>query len=503
MRARATARSLAACALVAALFVTAPPAEAKPFCLGRKATIVGGASTTIRGTKKADVIVGTDADDTIAGLGGNDRICGGLGNDAIFGQGGIDLLLGEAGGDQLSGGPGNDRIDGGVVDSFGNADYVNYFPSKVGVTVNLAAGTATSEGEGSDKIKHIENVFGSKFNDNITGSEARNFIQGLGGNDVIHGAGGLDIIFDGVGGETPAVDGNDQIDGGPGPDAVHYGASPAAVTVNLAMGSATGDGSDQLQAIEGVFGSNFDDTLTGNAERNLLLGGAGNDRLDGGPSNDAAGFWFASAPVTANLATDTASGEGNDQLLNIEGLLGTVLFDDTLTGDDSNNLLDGDGGDDKLFGMGGNDWMTGGAGNDQIDGGAGDYDMADFSTSAFQEVAPAVDVDLQSGNATGQGTDKLTAMEAVYGSDAADIMAGDDGPNTFFGLGGDDDIGAAGGEDRIDGGDGNDSADGGEDTDKCRNVETQFGCENLDTSELPEHPVQKDAAEIASYRRNF
>jgi Ca2+-binding RTX toxin-like protein len=482
------------------VLVPSSPAAAKAFCLGRKATIVAQSNFT-KGTKKADVIVGTSGDETILGGGGNDRICGGAGVDALFGQGGVDIIAGEEDGDQLSGGAGNDVLDGGTDAAGLSGDYVNYFPSKAAVTVNLSSGTAT--GEGTDKLKRIENVFGSNFADLIGGSDATNLIQPLGGNDVVHSGAGLDIIFDGTGGETPAVDGDDQLDGGDGPDAVHYGSSPAAMTVHLGNGTATGDGTDQLTGLEGAFGSNFDDSLTGDGARNLLLGGLGNDRLDGGPANDAIGFWFSSLPINADLGTGTATGEGNDTLVNAEGLLGSVLNDDTLRGNESNNLLDGDGGNDKLFGLGGDDWITGGAGNDTIDGGAGTYDIADYSTTAFQEVTAAVDVDLLAGTASGQGNDTIAGIEAVFGSAENDFLAGDGGSNTFFGGPGDDQIGAAEGDDRIDAGLGVDDVDGGDGVDKCRNAETAFSCENQDANEVPAHPVQKDAEDISQYRRNF
>lgn len=495
--------------IIAAIFVAtvvlpATPATAKVFCLGRKATKVGtsGADTLV-GTKKDDVIVGMGGDDTIFGKGGNDRMCGSEGTDALFGQGGKDLLDGEEGGDQVSGGKGDDVLDGGVDDDLSGGDYVNYFPSLTPVTLNLAAGIAT--GEGRDKLRGIENVFGSPLADSIGGDDETNLIQPLGGDDQVRAGGGLDIVYDGTGGDAPAVDGDDKIDGGEGPDAVYYGNSPAAVQVDLALGAAAGDGTDEIAGIEGIFGSSFDDTLSGNGQRNLLLGAMGDDHLDGRGANDAAGFWASPGPVSADLSTDSATGaEGNDELTSIEGLLGSVFFSDTLRGDDANNLLDGDGGDDQLFGMGGNDWMTGAAGNDQIDGGAGDFDLADYSSNAFQQVSTAVDVDLFTGAASGgAGNDNLTGIEAVAGSSEGDVLAGDQGANVFFGGGGDDDVGAGGGDDKIDGGPGVDNADAGEGIDKCRNVETTEGCENENAQDISSHPIEQDAADIALYRRNI
>lgn len=500
---RVVAASLAA--LLGSAVVAAPPTSAAPvLCLGKKATKVGtNGNDVLKGRKKkVDVIAGLGGNDTIQGLGKGDLLCGGPGNDVLFGQGGNDKLSGDDGSDQISGGKGNDVIDGGAGVGLGGGDYANYFLSPAAVTVNLAAGSS-SGGEGTDVLIGIENVFGSRFDDQIAGDDGTNALYGLTGDDEIHAGGGLDIMFSGDGSATPALDGNDLLDGGTGPDAVHYGASPAAMNVDLAAGTATGDGNDQLIGIEGVFGSELADTLAGDAERNLFLGGRGSDHIDGRGAGDAAGYWFETAPVTANLGTGVATvGPDTDTLVNIEGLLGTVAFNDSLTGDDQNNYLDGDGGDDHLDGMGGNDWLVGALGDDRIEGGAGDYDLADFSNTAFLEVVAPVEVDLDEGFATGQGEDDVFDVEAVYGSEGDDIIYGDDFNNKLFGLGGNDQISAGAGDDFLDGGDGNDQGSGDAGADNCRNIESLLDvCEG--TGGADSHPLLDEAQLQASYRRNF
>jgi Ca2+-binding RTX toxin-like protein len=97
---------------------------------------------------------------------------------------------------------------------------------------------------------------------------------GTGGNDTFLGSAGADTMR-----------------GGKGTDTVDYSSSPAGVTVllDLARGwlrlPGTGSGGDaagdRLYDIENIVGSSFSDTLNGNAERNRLDGGAGNDRLTG------------------------------------------------------------------------------------------------------------------------------------------------------------------------------------------------------------------------------
>jgi Ca2+-binding RTX toxin-like protein len=63
-------------------------------------------------------------------------------------------------------------------------------------------------------------------------------------------------------------------------------AAAGFVIVNLAQGSASGDGSDTLISIEDVIGSDGADNIIGSSVGNDLSGGAGNDMLNGGAGND-------------------------------------------------------------------------------------------------------------------------------------------------------------------------------------------------------------------------
>jgi Tol biopolymer transport system component len=91
-----------------------PSFEYRFQCKKRKATIVDGdGKATIKGTRKADVIVANAGNDVIKGLGGNDYICGGDGNDTIKAGAGNDVVVGEAGADKLLGGKGEDELKGG------------------------------------------------------------------------------------------------------------------------------------------------------------------------------------------------------------------------------------------------------------------------------------------------------------------------------------------------------------------------------------------------------
>jgi Ca2+-binding RTX toxin-like protein len=80
----------------------APLAQTSASCVGRAATIVGGAGADrLTGSRGSDVIVGGRGNDRIGGGGGNDLICAGPGNDRVAGGGGNDRLLGGRGGRPL------------------------------------------------------------------------------------------------------------------------------------------------------------------------------------------------------------------------------------------------------------------------------------------------------------------------------------------------------------------------------------------------------------------
>ncbi|MGF1626186.1 MAG: hypothetical protein ACFCVH_14985, partial [Alphaproteobacteria bacterium] len=82
--------------------------------------------------------------------------------------------------------------------------------------------------------------------------------------------------------------------GGEGIDTVSYAGSDAGVTINLGKVTAAcfsegigghADG-DVLNGFENVYGSVYDDTLTGDDGDNVLWGNGGNDVLTGGAGDD-------------------------------------------------------------------------------------------------------------------------------------------------------------------------------------------------------------------------
>jgi Ca2+-binding RTX toxin-like protein len=278
--------------VVLSQLVSLSPAQAAPRCFGKVATIVGtNGNDRINGTNGSDVIAARGGHDLIGGQGGKDFVCAGggddevggdAGKDKVNGQGGDDLVFGGGGNDLLLGGgsfnvlvgnAGNDKLIGGSSMDFlfgqagndlldgrgGIFDRVIFVFSPGGVTVNLTLGQA-SGADGTDTIREVEDVEGSRFNDVLTGNDLLNFIFPL--------------------------DGNDTVDGGPGEDLVSFDGATGPVTMTMTSGTGPGEGSDTFVNMEALQGSEFGDFLDGDALPNVLIGRGGNDDIEGFEGDD-------------------------------------------------------------------------------------------------------------------------------------------------------------------------------------------------------------------------
>jgi Ca2+-binding RTX toxin-like protein len=161
-----------------------------------------------------------------------------------------------------------------------------------------------------------------------------------------------------------------------------------------------------------------------------------------------------------------------DQIPTIVGTRG----DDLLIGTVGDDVIAGLGGNDVILGSWGNDVICGGDGDDRITAGVGlfDFDLVSgdqgddhivvggTSTAVVYALAPGpVSVDLERGTVTGWGTDTLTGVHSVVGSEFDDVIRGNDRFNCLDGLAGDDVLLGLGGEDCLYGGTGDDTVDGG------------------------------------------
>ncbi|MGP1677854.1 MAG: putative Ig domain-containing protein, partial [Burkholderiales bacterium] len=153
-----------------------------------------------------------------------------------------------------------------------------------------------------------------------------------------------------------------------------------------------------VKGVKNAYGNSGDDTLTGDADANWLVGGQGSDTFDAGAGDDMliidaadlqanihAGDGFdmvqvvGTEGVTLNLAQAevevVAGGTGDD--IFIGGGRSSVFIrandgDDIVIGGAANDALSGENGNDLIDGGAGNDVIRGGRGQDQLMGGAGD-----------------------------------------------------------------------------------------------------------------------------------
>jgi Ca2+-binding RTX toxin-like protein len=440
----------------------------------------------------------------LIGTEGDDRLFGGDDDDSLYGLGGSDLLRGLDGDDWLEGGDGDDNLYGGAgADTLAGGagtDVLNYGNSAAGVSVNLTtSATRGGSAEGDVLLDSFEIVRGSLFDDTLIGDAGDNALRGLAGDDILRGLAGADVLDGGDGADL--LDGGDADDilrggrggdsliGGTGLDLVSYAFSDAAVTIDLAAGTAHGgfaEGDLFLDRVEILDGSLFADRLAGSAEADalngldgddaldgadgddVLDGGVGADSLTGGVGIDTVDYAHSQAGIAIDLAAGTAHGgdaEGDSFGDAIEILRGS-RFADTLTGDAAANTLFGAAGTDTLDGGDGDDVLDGGAGADHLVGGAG----IDTVSYADSPVGPTIN--LTTGVSTGGDAegDVLNGIEIVEGSRLRGIsLTGDDGINilrglgainSFNGMGGDDIATGADYFDSFRGGGGNDRLDG-------------------------------------------
>ena len=382
---------------------------------------------------------------------GIENVQGSQADDALAGNSGANILNGNGGDDTFDEGSAisnDDVLNGGPHGAQGDA--VSYAGRGAQVTVDLTASTnnAGEAGE-NDDVSLVENVTGGLAGDTLTGSSGVNrlsggaggdTINGNAGNDQIAGGGGLDILDGGADddsfdeGGTAIGDANDSITGGGhgvGGDTVSYaGRGASQVTVDLTPETNNGGESgeeDDIKQVENATGGDGIDTITGNADGNVLIGGAGVDTIDGAAGGDTL--------------------QGNDGDDSITGGTGT----DALTGGDGNDTF--------------HEGATGaGNGNDQIDGGTGAETTGDTLSYAARPAGQAVTVDLatatNNAGSTGENDDPSN-IENATGGEGGDTLTGDGGVNTLTGGAGGDTLTGGLEADVLAGGDGDDTFDEG------------------------------------------
>lgn len=377
--------------------------------------------------------------DTISGF---ENVNGSPQEDHITGDSGENVLSGNGGPDVLNGGGDDDVLRPGtgfnVLDGQAGDDFVSYGDA-AGVEVDLTAGTAVVGSE-QDSLTSTEGVFGSPNDDVLQGSPGNDTLDGNGGDDALEGRGG-----------------NDLLKGSAGTDTITYAGAPAGASVNVGnLGALDGYGGlDSFNSTSEIFeGSDFADTLVGGSGADDLRGGegadtfegkAGADSFDGGPGADTATYVNAAAGVTVSTGADGATDDGDgsaDTFDSVQNIVGSGFADD-ISGTSLPNNFNGGGGDDVLMGQDGDDTLTGGGGTDTV---------------LFIPGLDSVNANLSTGTSTGEGTDSLTGIENLTGTNGADTLVGDGADNVLEGSMGTDLLQGGGGDDELAGGDGTDTA---------------------------------------------
>lgn len=393
----------------------------------------------------------------------------------LTGNSAVNTLNGGAGSDTMDGGAGADTMIGGL----GNDTYVVDDTGDI-VTENLNEGTDTVNSSITYALgANVENlVLTGTANINATGNSLNNTLAGNSGNNVIDGGTGIDTMIGGMGNDTYYVDnigdtvieaagegsdrvnasvtyamddnvdtlrlmgaaaidgtgntlnnviyagiGDNVMDGGAGTDSVSYYYATTGVTVDLEMTTAQatgGSGSDTVLNFENLYGSNYNDILSGNSGSNYIDGYSGADTMMGGMGNDTYVVENVGDVVTeaANEGSDTVNTSISYTLGdNVENLRLTAMTAINGTGNALNNTI---------FAGGGSNIMDGGAGIDTL--------SYYYATSGV-----TVDLSVATAQATGGSeSDTLLNFENLYGSLYNDILRGSSGNNVFNGYSGTD-----------------------------------------------------------------
>lgn len=465
----------------------------------------GGGDDVLTGGAGNDTLYGESGNDTMIGGAGDDTYYVGSSGDIIIelADEGVDTVssslssttlwdnvenlvitsssaangYGNASDNVIYSGAGNNIMDGGL----GN-DTASYTASIVGVTVSLATTNPQVTGHGTDTLLNFENLTGSNYADRLTGNAQDNVLDGGVGADWMSGGAGNDIYYVDNAGDV-VVEAVDE-----GIDTVYSSLGAHILGANVENGRILSTGVANM---------------TGNGLSNVIYAGSGNNVMDGGAGIDTVSYLYATGAVTASLATTAAQatgGSGSDTLRNVENLTGSD-YSDTLAGNADANVIDGGKGADQMSGGAGDDRyivddagdkvieaanagidqvdsylaaytlganvedgrimstgsanMTGNAlanliyagdGNNVITGGAG----AGNDTVSYLYAKSAVTVSLATTaaqNTGGSGTDTLSGIQWLTGSNYNDTLTGSDGDNHIDG---------GAGVDRMIGGAGND-----------------------------------------------
>ena len=465
-----------------------------------------------------DRLYGGAGDDTgFGGLGG-DAVLGGSGHDHLEGNNAGDEVYGEAGEDELVGGSyetlgvgsptgrpdGDDRIDGGAGSDVIAGD--NAVLSRTGIPSDLVRGRGFLDDHAIELLDlGTAPAAGTSGADTINGGDASDVVLAQGGTDTVHGDGGDDLLEGGpardvvsgdlgqddvVGGSSAGQDAgtgqpdvDDLLSGGSGADVV-AGDNALVLRVDdagIAFSPVTDrDGMGARRAVRlldlghaPAGGTSGGDTITGDADPDVVFAGGGDDLVNGNDGDDHLEGNQAADRLFGDAGEDDLLGGSSDRHATVDGFdVGQLDGADAVVGGDGADVLTGDNavvlrkevagqsynpvtqrsgmtaprtlvlqdlglapvagtsGDDLLSGEAGVDVLLAGGGSDVARGNGGDDHVEGNAGTDLVEGNDGHD-DLVGGSAStlsGEGdgrTGQLDGADWVYGGAGDDLALGD------------------------------------------------------------------------------
>lgn len=489
----------------------------------------GAGNDTLDGGAGNDVLVGGDGDDDIAGGAGEDDILGGDGDDTLRGGAGKDYILGGTGNDTIEGGAGDDVLTGGRGDDIlrgglGNDIYIfnrgdghdtideSIFNVTISGTTETVAGSAEDFSVGSMAGKTGD--YDVWVNETRTGAVVAPI---EGGNDILQFGNYIDVTDlivntdgDGIGASLvveldPVVEGADVQDsvtisnwGTPEfrVETFRFSNGFSIDVSDIGYANTGGAENDVIETAMTEFGATTyvagaawlsggagDDTITGSGTydyNDILIGGAGDDRLEGGLGDDTYVFGRGDGHDTildggsSAVGTDAANPGGDKLLFNVG-----ITIEDLILQRDGNTM--------NIYVANQNDmtvplteltdvvsvenWNVAGNRIELLQFFNGlDFDVSDITntylgTDLTGSGSETPVNDTLNGSASADWIDGFAGDDVLNGNGGDDFIFGRAGEDTLNGNAGDDIMTGGAGNDTVNGGAGGDVMTGGGDDD--------------------------------------
>lgn len=385
-----------------------------------------------------------EGDYVLAGA-GNDTVNAGAGDDFVSGGSGDDSLSGHDGNDTLSGGAGSDTLSGAT-----GLDYADYSESGAAINVNLATGSGAGGDAEGDSYSGIDGVIGSSYDDTITGFDSQstdpidiysNVLHGGAGNDYLDGAGSNDSLHGDEGNDTLiGGSGEDDLFGGVGDDSLSGGSGNDLLYGDSSDAPASGPETVTITATN-VYDTDKGYTVTAQSSD----GSTGTIDFFQGDFGVAGAVADSDSQVTQQIGFDTATGESEALLVNLDTAVEEINFDVRHLYTDSYGEVGhwavyNDG---VLVAEGDFTEDTPGSGTANISvSGVGEFDQlvltakmqtdmtdgSDFLVTAVEFTLPVVEAD--AGN---DSLDGGTGNDTLYGEAGNDTLIGGEGADSLEG----------------------------------------------------------------------